>query len=73
MIEVQNLTKRYGPVTAVDDVSFKVERGEILGFAGLVGSGAMPGQVIRATGLQPGGPAMISEGWLRVVPPRTRP
>ena len=34
MIEVQHLTKRHGPVTAVDDVSFKAERGEILGFLG---------------------------------------
>ena len=39
MIEVQHLTKRYGPVTAVDDVSFKVERGEILGFLGPNGAG----------------------------------
>ena len=39
MIEVQNLTKRYGPVTAVDDVSFKVEKGEILGFLGPNGAG----------------------------------
>ena len=39
MIEVQHLTKRYGPFTAVDDVSFKVERGEILGFLGPNGAG----------------------------------
>src|ERR1041384_2660930 len=39
MIEVQHLTKRYGPVTAVDDVSFRVERGEILGFLGPNGAG----------------------------------
>ncbi len=39
MIEVQNLTKRYGPVTAVDGVSFRVERGEILGFLGPNGAG----------------------------------
>lgn len=39
MIEVQNLTKRYGPFTAVNDVSFKVERGEILGFLGPNGAG----------------------------------
>src|SRR6187455_2060955 len=39
MIEVQHLTKRYGRVTAVDDVSFKVERGEILGFLGPNGAG----------------------------------
>jgi ABC-2 type transport system ATP-binding protein len=39
VIEVQNLTKRYGPVTAVQDVSFKAERGEILGFLGPNGAG----------------------------------
>jgi ABC-2 type transport system ATP-binding protein len=39
MIEVQHLTKRYGPVTAVDDVSFRVEKGEILGFLGPNGAG----------------------------------
>ena len=39
MIEVQHLTKRYGPLKAVDDVSFTVERGEILGFLGPNGAG----------------------------------
>ena len=39
MIEVQHLTKRYGPVTAVNDISFTVERGEILGFLGPNGAG----------------------------------
>jgi ABC-2 type transport system ATP-binding protein len=39
MIEVQNLTKRYGPVTAVDDVTFRAEAGEILGFLGPNGAG----------------------------------
>jgi ABC-2 type transport system ATP-binding protein len=39
VIEVQNITKRYGRVTAVDDVSFRVERGEILGFLGPNGAG----------------------------------
>ena len=39
MIEVQNLTKQYGPVTAVNDVSFRVEAGEILGFLGPNGAG----------------------------------
>jgi ABC-2 type transport system ATP-binding protein len=39
VIEVEHITKRYGRVTAVDDVSFKVERGEILGFLGPNGAG----------------------------------
>ena len=39
MIEVQHLTKRYGRVTAVDDITFRVERGEILGFLGPNGAG----------------------------------
>ena len=39
MIEVQHLTKRYGPTTAVDDVSFRVEAGEVLGFLGPNGAG----------------------------------
>jgi ABC-2 type transport system ATP-binding protein len=39
VIEVQHVTKRYGRVTAVDDVSFRVEPGEILGFLGPNGAG----------------------------------
>jgi len=39
MIEVDNLTKRYGPHTAVEGVSFRVQRGEILGFLGPNGAG----------------------------------
>jgi ABC-2 type transport system ATP-binding protein len=39
VIEVQHLTKQYGPVTAVSDVSFKVDKGEVLGFLGPNGAG----------------------------------
>jgi ABC-2 type transport system ATP-binding protein len=39
MIEVQNLTKHYGPVTAIRDVSFRVAPGEIVGFLGPNGAG----------------------------------
>ena len=39
MIEVDHLTKYYGPSPAVQDVSFTVEKGEILGFLGPNGAG----------------------------------
>ncbi len=39
MIEAQNLVKRYGDFTAVDHISFKVEKGEIFAFLGPNGAG----------------------------------
>lgn len=39
MIEVRNITKRYGAQKALDDVSFSVNDGEILGFLGPNGAG----------------------------------
>jgi ABC-2 type transport system ATP-binding protein len=39
MIEVQHLTKRYGDITAIANVSFQVASGQILGFLGPNGSG----------------------------------
>lgn len=39
MIEVQNLTKWYGPHAAVRDISFTVEKGQIVGFLGRNGAG----------------------------------
>ncbi len=38
-VEVQNLTKRYEDVTAVDHINFKVKNGEIFGFLGPNGAG----------------------------------
>jgi ABC-2 type transport system ATP-binding protein len=39
MIDCQGLTKQYGPLRAVDDLSFTVEPGEVLGFLGPNGAG----------------------------------
>src|SRR5436190_22320147 len=39
MIEAKGLTKRYGPKTAVDDVSFVVRPGVVTGFLGPNGAG----------------------------------
>lgn len=39
MIQVEHFTKRYGKFTAVDDISFEVQRGEVFAFLGPNGSG----------------------------------
>lgn len=39
MVEVKNLTKTYGDIKAVDDISFSVDTGEVLGFLGPNGAG----------------------------------
>jgi gliding motility-associated transport system ATP-binding protein len=39
MIQVEHLTKHYGPVKAVSDVSFNVDKGRIVGFLGPNGAG----------------------------------
>ncbi len=56
MIHVEHFTKRYGKFTAVNDVSFEVERGEVFAFLGPNGSGktttmkAMVGLNVPTTG-----------------------
>ena len=39
MIEVKNVTKKYGSLSAVDDISFKINEGEIVGLLGPNGAG----------------------------------
>ncbi|QDF06359.1 ABC transporter ATP-binding protein [Myxococcus xanthus] len=60
MIEVQHLTKRYRDRVAVDDLTFQVEAGEILGFLGPNGAGKSTTMKILTGFLPP------SEGVVRV-------
>jgi ABC-2 type transport system ATP-binding protein len=39
MIEIKNLTKRFGEITAINDLTFSVKKGEVLGFLGPNGAG----------------------------------
>lgn len=42
MITIENVTKRYGAFTAVDDVTFTAEPGRVTGFLGPNGAGKSP-------------------------------
>ncbi len=53
MIETRQLTKRYGDLTAVDDISFKLEPGGVLGFLGPNGAGKSTTMKIIAGFLAP--------------------
>lgn len=53
MIEINNLTKRYGAFTAVDDLSFQVGQGQVLGFLGPNGAGKSTTMKIVAGFLAP--------------------
>lgn len=52
-IVVEGLTKKYGELTAVDNISFKVEKGEIFGFLGPNGAGKTTTIKILVTLLRP--------------------
>jgi ABC-2 type transport system ATP-binding protein len=59
-IKVERLTKYYGPVLALDDVSFQVEPGELVGFLGPNGAGKSTCMRILTTWL----PASSGYAWL---------
>ena len=52
MITVENLTKRYGSFTAVDDISFTLQPGTVTGFLGPKGAGKSTAMRVM-TGLTP--------------------
>jgi len=60
-IETRSLSKIFGTVTAVDDISFAVENGEIFGFLGPNGAGKSTTMMILTTLLKPtSGQALVS-------------
>ena len=59
-IRVQSLTKNYGPVQAVDDISFEVQPGELVGFLGPNGAGKSTTMRVLTTFL----PASSGYAWV---------
>lgn len=53
MIEVQQLTRTFGPIVAVDGISFRVEKGDVLGFLGPNGAGKSTAMKMLACFLKP--------------------
>lgn len=62
MIEVTDLTKKYGDHTAVDHLSFRVEKGQIYGFLGPNGAGKSTTMNILTGYLAPSGGTVIIDG-----------
>jgi ABC-2 type transport system ATP-binding protein len=62
IIEAKNLVKKFGDLTAVDDVSFSVEKGEIFGFLGPNGAGKSTTIKMLTTLLHPTGGSVLIDG-----------
>ncbi len=69
MIEVQHLRRCFGPVVAVDDISFTAEKGDVLGFLGPNGAGKSTAMKMLACFLAPdGGTAKVCGHDIRTEP-----
>jgi len=62
-IEVDSLTKKFGGFKAVDNISFKVEEGEIFGFLGPNGAGKSTTMMILTTLLKPTSGSALEGGY----------
>jgi ABC-2 type transport system ATP-binding protein len=62
IIEVKNLSKKFGDFTAVQDISFTVKRGEIFGFLGPNGAGKTTSIKMLTTLLKPTGGKILLDG-----------
>ncbi|RFP65612.1 gliding motility-associated ABC transporter ATP-binding subunit GldA [Hymenobacter lapidiphilus] len=73
MVEVQHLTKTFGSQAAVDDISFSVGKGEILGFLGPNGAGKSTTMKIALGYLPPSAGTVVVEGFdVRTAPLEVR-
>lgn len=63
MIEVSHLTRRYGDLTAVDDVSFVIGRGEVVGLLGHNGAGKTTIMKMMTGFLEPSGGTIRVDGF----------
>lgn len=62
MIEVQNLSKSYGPVEAVRSISFQVDQGEVVGFLGPNGAGKSTTMKVMTGYLPPNEGTVLVDG-----------
>ena len=62
MITLSNVTKSFGPTVAVNDVSFNVDRGEVVGFLGPNGAGKSTTMRLITTYLEPESGAVLVDG-----------
>jgi ABC-2 type transport system ATP-binding protein len=62
MFSVESVTKRYGDLVAVDDLSFRVDRGEVVGFLGPNGAGKTTTMRMLTGTLEPDEGAILFEG-----------
>jgi len=69
MIKAKNLTRKFGELTAVDDVSFEVEKGEIFAFLGPNGAGKTTTIKMLTTLLKPTGGSIDLDGLDPAVDP----
>ncbi len=71
MLEVQSITRHYGELKAVDDVSFSIERGEIVGLLGLIGGGKTTILMLLSGFLEPDAGSISFNGKLVSSSPET--
>jgi ABC-2 type transport system ATP-binding protein len=71
ILKVENLSKRYGPITAVNAISFSVYRGEVLGFLGPNGAGKSTTIDLISTLQKPSGGHIAYPGLAQANQPHT--